>query len=133
MAVEADLTDPDIAVHLFDVAERSFGPVDILVNNASGWVADTFKSQESDRFDAPSCRFQPQASIASSVSTREERRCCSRSSLGAISAETRRGDGSLASRPAVPTGSPERCLTELQRLLRRTSRCPPRSNSPIVA
>ena len=49
MAVEADLTDPEIAVNLFDVAERSLGPVDILVNNASGWVADTFKPEESDR------------------------------------------------------------------------------------
>jgi 3-oxoacyl-[acyl-carrier protein] reductase len=49
LAVEADLTDPEMAVHLFDVAERSLGPVDILVNNASGWVADTFKVQDADR------------------------------------------------------------------------------------
>jgi 3-oxoacyl-[acyl-carrier protein] reductase len=49
MAVEADLTDPEMAVKLFDIAERSLGPVDILVNNASGWVADTFLPDESDR------------------------------------------------------------------------------------
>jgi 3-oxoacyl-[acyl-carrier protein] reductase len=49
LAMEADLTDPEVAVNLFDVAERSLGPVDILVNNASGWVADTFKPEESDR------------------------------------------------------------------------------------
>ena len=49
LAVEADLTDPETAVSLFDVAERSLGPVDILVNNASGWVADTFNPQESDQ------------------------------------------------------------------------------------
>jgi 3-oxoacyl-[acyl-carrier protein] reductase len=49
VAVEADLTDPEIAVRLFDMAEQSLGPVDILVNNASGWVADTFKPQEFDR------------------------------------------------------------------------------------
>ena len=49
LAVEADLTDPEVAVNLFDAAERSLGPVDILVNNASGWVADTFKPEESDR------------------------------------------------------------------------------------
>lgn len=49
VAVEADLTDPEMTVNLFDVAERSLGPVDILVNNASGWVADTFKPEESDR------------------------------------------------------------------------------------
>ena len=48
-AVEADLTDPEIAVSLFDAAERSVGPVDILVNNASGWVADTFEPREFDR------------------------------------------------------------------------------------
>ena len=44
-AVEADLTDIEIAVSLFDAAERSVGPVDILVNNASGWVADTFEPE----------------------------------------------------------------------------------------
>ena len=49
LAIEADLMDPEIAVNLFDAAERSLGPVDILVNNASGWVADTFKPEESDR------------------------------------------------------------------------------------
>ena len=49
MAVEADLTDPEVAVNLFDAAERSLGPVDILVNNASDWVADTFKPEGSDR------------------------------------------------------------------------------------
>jgi 3-oxoacyl-[acyl-carrier protein] reductase len=48
-AVEADLRDPEIAVSLFDAAERSVGPVDILVNNASGWVADTFELREFDR------------------------------------------------------------------------------------
>lgn len=41
-AVEADLTDPDVPARLFDLAERELGAVDILVNNASGWAADTF-------------------------------------------------------------------------------------------
>ena len=41
-AVEADLTDPGAARMLFDVAEARFGPVDILVNNATGWIADSF-------------------------------------------------------------------------------------------
>lgn len=35
---------------LFDLAERELGPVDILVNNASGWLADTFKPAAADRF-----------------------------------------------------------------------------------
>ena len=41
-AVEADLTADGAVAELFDEAERSLGPVSILVNNASGWVADTF-------------------------------------------------------------------------------------------
>ncbi len=42
MAVEADLADPAAPAALFDVAERALGPVEILVNNASGWLADSF-------------------------------------------------------------------------------------------
>jgi 3-oxoacyl-[acyl-carrier protein] reductase len=42
-AVEADLRDPAGPARLFDAAEDRLGPVDILVNNASGWVQDTFK------------------------------------------------------------------------------------------
>jgi 3-oxoacyl-[acyl-carrier protein] reductase len=42
VAVEADLTDHAAAGMLFDTAERELGPVDILVNNATGWVQDTF-------------------------------------------------------------------------------------------
>jgi 3-oxoacyl-[acyl-carrier protein] reductase len=49
-AVEADLADPAAAALLFDTAERDLGPVDILINNASGWLADTFKTARSDRF-----------------------------------------------------------------------------------
>jgi len=41
-AVEADLRDPAAAPRLFEVAEAQLGPVDILLNNATGWVADTF-------------------------------------------------------------------------------------------
>lgn len=48
-AVEADLTDPAVIPSLFDVAEERLGPVEILVNNASGWVADTFTPAATDR------------------------------------------------------------------------------------
>jgi 3-oxoacyl-[acyl-carrier protein] reductase len=41
-AMAADLTDTAVIPKLFDFAEAEFGPVDILVNNATGWVADTF-------------------------------------------------------------------------------------------
>jgi 3-oxoacyl-[acyl-carrier protein] reductase len=42
LELEADLADPASAVRLFDVAERHLGPVDILINNATGFVQDTF-------------------------------------------------------------------------------------------
>lgn len=48
-AIEADLTDPATAAALFDVAEQQLGPVDILINNATGWLADTFKPSAADR------------------------------------------------------------------------------------
>jgi 3-oxoacyl-[acyl-carrier protein] reductase len=49
VAIEADLADPAVPRMLFDVAERELGPVDILVNNASGWLADTFRPDATDR------------------------------------------------------------------------------------
>ena len=42
VAVEADLADAASIPALFDRAEAELGPVDIVVNNASGWTADTF-------------------------------------------------------------------------------------------
>lgn len=42
IAVEVDLTDTDALGPLFDRAEAELGPVDILVNNASGWAQDSF-------------------------------------------------------------------------------------------
>ena len=48
-AVEADLSDPATPGKLFDAAEEQFGPVDILVNNATGWLADTFATVTTDR------------------------------------------------------------------------------------
>jgi 3-oxoacyl-[acyl-carrier protein] reductase len=47
---EADLADPAVPLRLFDLAEAALGPVEILVNNASGWLADTFLPAERDRF-----------------------------------------------------------------------------------
>ena len=48
-AVEADLSDPATPGMLFGTAEERFGPVDILVNNATGWLADTFAAATVDR------------------------------------------------------------------------------------
>jgi 3-oxoacyl-[acyl-carrier protein] reductase len=49
VAVDADLSDPATPTLLFDTAEEQFGPVDVLVNNATGWLADTFAATETDR------------------------------------------------------------------------------------
>jgi 3-oxoacyl-[acyl-carrier protein] reductase len=49
LAVEADLMDVDTPVRLFHAAEEAFGTVDILINNATGWVADTFAPATTDR------------------------------------------------------------------------------------
>jgi 3-oxoacyl-[acyl-carrier protein] reductase len=48
-AVEADLSDPVTPAMLFDTAEQQLGPVDILVNNATGWLSDTFRPASADR------------------------------------------------------------------------------------
>ena len=60
IAVEADLADAATAGRLFDVAEAQFGPVDVLVNNASGWLADTFVAEPRDRFGYPLARVSTQ-------------------------------------------------------------------------
>ncbi|WP_180990563.1 SDR family NAD(P)-dependent oxidoreductase [Streptomyces malaysiensis] len=52
-ACEADLADPAVPGRLFDLAEDRLGPVDILVNNASGCIQDTFTPDPADRFDRP--------------------------------------------------------------------------------
>ncbi|MEE8421568.1 MAG: SDR family oxidoreductase [Dehalococcoidia bacterium] len=48
IAVEADLADDATPTRLLDAAEAAFGPVDILINNATGWLADTFTAKQSD-------------------------------------------------------------------------------------
>ncbi len=50
-AVEADLADPAVPARLFDAVEAALDPVDILVNNASGWRKDTFTPEAGDRFE----------------------------------------------------------------------------------
>lgn len=49
-ALDQDLTVQEAPTLLFDLAESKLGSVDILVNNASGWRADTFDRQAMDRF-----------------------------------------------------------------------------------
>jgi 3-oxoacyl-[acyl-carrier protein] reductase len=47
---EADLADPSAVPELFDRAEAALGPVEIMINNADAWLADTFLADASDRF-----------------------------------------------------------------------------------
>lgn len=51
VALEADLADPAAPGRLLDAAERAPGPVEILVHNASGWLADSFTVEEHGPFD----------------------------------------------------------------------------------
>lgn len=44
-AWEGDLADPNMIPALFDQVEAMFGPVEVLVNNAADWEADTFIPQ----------------------------------------------------------------------------------------
>jgi len=53
LAIEADLADPARPARLFDQAEDAFGPVAILVNNASGWRQDTFTGASVDTLGRP--------------------------------------------------------------------------------
>jgi 3-oxoacyl-[acyl-carrier protein] reductase len=48
IAMEADLGDAGTPTRLFDLAEAELGPVDILINNASGQVLDTFGNGRQD-------------------------------------------------------------------------------------
>ncbi len=45
-AMSADLADPASAAALFAAAEKCFGPVDVLVNNASAWIPDSFAATD---------------------------------------------------------------------------------------
>jgi 3-oxoacyl-[acyl-carrier protein] reductase len=47
-AWEANLSDATIIPQLFERVERAFGPVEILVNNAAGWMPDTFTPPQDD-------------------------------------------------------------------------------------
>lgn len=49
IAVEADLLDTATPAMLFDRAESKLGPVDIVINNATGWASgDSFAAQGHD-------------------------------------------------------------------------------------
>ncbi len=49
VGAEADLSDPGAPAMLFELAQEQLGPVDILINNATGWVQDSFTSALTDK------------------------------------------------------------------------------------
>ena len=57
---EADLSEPATPARLFDLGESTLGPVDILVNNASGWLADTFTAGSRDPFGRKPLSVSPE-------------------------------------------------------------------------
>ena len=60
IALEADLGDVGSSARLFDAAEAAFGPVDISINNATGWRADTFSPTPQERFGHQQVRVSPE-------------------------------------------------------------------------
>ena len=68
-AFEADLTDPAAPAALFDAAEDAFGPVDVLVHNASAWAKDTFGPSGQDHLDRRTDEVTEGPSTPSSWST----------------------------------------------------------------
>jgi 3-oxoacyl-[acyl-carrier protein] reductase len=113
VAVEADLTQPGTSARLFDAAESAFGPVDILINNATGWVADTF-------WVTPAGRFRYQR-VRVSVETIDAQFAVDARGSALLIAEFARRQ------PAFRT----KCPTGRRRPRSRTTRCPRRSNSRL--
>ena len=75
VAVEADLSEPVVPGALFDTAEARLGPVDILVNNATGWIPDTFQPRDTDRLGRASHPVTDKTGGFSSVWTRWRPHC----------------------------------------------------------
>jgi 3-oxoacyl-[acyl-carrier protein] reductase len=62
-AFEADLANPDVIPRLFDRAEKTFGPVDVLINNAAYYDPDTFTPQGQLASDSHSAGEFPMTTI----------------------------------------------------------------------
>ncbi len=60
VAIEADLLDTATPARVLDEAERVFGTADVLVHNATGWVADTFAPPGADRLGRTLRAVQPE-------------------------------------------------------------------------
>jgi 3-oxoacyl-[acyl-carrier protein] reductase len=73
--VEADLSDPAAPAMLSDIAGEQLGDIDILVNNATGWVPDTFTPSNADRLGRSLQPVTAATWSSSSGWTRWLRRC----------------------------------------------------------
>jgi len=49
LGLQADICDAASVEAMLAGIERELGPVDILINNATGWTADTFQATSTDR------------------------------------------------------------------------------------
>ena len=56
VAASADFMDTAAVPTLFDLAEENFGPVDVLVNNATGSLLDSFRASDRDWAGRPVTR-----------------------------------------------------------------------------
>jgi 3-oxoacyl-[acyl-carrier protein] reductase len=56
-SLECDLAEPATVPVLFDAIEQELGPVEILVHNAAASENDSFKPDETDRFERKMHRF----------------------------------------------------------------------------
>jgi 3-oxoacyl-[acyl-carrier protein] reductase len=131
VAVEADLKEPGTSERLFDSAESAFGPVDILINNATGWVADTFSATPAGRFGHQQVRvsaetidaqFAVDARGSALLIAEFARRHAARGATwGRILGLTSGG----------PTAFRTKCRMGRRRPRSRTTRCPPHLNSRL--
>ena len=129
VALEADLADAGMPARLFDAAEEAFGAVDILINNATGWVADTFSADPAVGSVIPNSESPPRPLTSNSSSTRVPPRCSSPSSRGVMPRAAPRGAGLSDSPRAVRPAFRTRCHTARRKPRSRTTRCRQHSNS----
>jgi len=124
LAIEADLADPASPARLFDQAEDAFGPVAILVNNASGWRQDTFTGASVDTLGRPN-----RAVTAESIDAQllVDARA---SALLIAELACRHRQRGADSPPEDRVGSPARSPTVPPKPPWRTTRCRRRLNSP---
>lgn len=120
---EADFADADVIPRLFEEAEEALGPVEILVNNAAAWTADTFIPREealpnrmveawTDRPEQVTAESFRKNFVAPPEPSTPAPPCCLwRSSRAGTSLPIGAGGGSSMSARTAPAVSPPRSAT----------------------